>query len=517
MSPFALVSVSDKKNIIPFCKKLVEQFNYKILSSGGTAKHLMEAKIPVIKVADFTNSPEILGGRVKTLHPKIHGWILAKRTDEEHKKDIEANNLELIDLVVVNLYPFKKTVDQGAKWEDAIENIDIGGPSMIRSAAKNHKDVSVLVDPSQYQNFLEESKKGELKDSYKAKLALEAFQHTADYDTAISNWIRKERGLKSSKYIESYPLIKTLRYGENPHQKAFWYGLSNIGWNSAEQLQGKDLSYNNLLDLESALSTVLEFGYTEKDELNNDMFASVILKHNNPCGASISNSASKAFLNALECDSVSAFGGIVAFNSNVDSEAAIHLKDIFLECVVAPSFDEEALEILKIKKNLRILKLSKDALQTKNQNSNKSIMGGLLVQENDDGEDKTESWISVTKKTPSNQMNLDLNFAWKICKHVKSNAIVIAKDLITIGIGAGQMNRVGAAKIALTAAKESCSEAVLASDGFFPFADTVELANDYGIKAIIQPGGSLRDQESIDMCNSKGISMVFTQKRHFLH
>ena len=356
-----------------------------------------------------------------------------------------------------------------------------------------------------------------MKDAYKAKLALEAFQHTADYDTAISNWIRKERDLQSSKYIESYPLIKTLRYGENPHQKAFWYGLSNIGWNSAEQLQGKDLSYNNLLDLESALSTVLEFGYTEKDELTNNIFASVILKHNNPCGASISNSASKAFLNALECDSVSAFGGIVAFNSNVDSETAIHLKDIFLECVVAPSFDEEALEILKVKKNLRILKFSKDQLPKKNQNSTKSIMGGLLVQDTDDSEEKTENWISVTNKNPSNQINLDLNFAWKICKHVKSNAIVIAKDQKTIGIGAGQMNRVGAAKIALKAAGRLCSDAVLASDGFFPFADTVELANEYGIKAIIQPGGSLRDQESIDMCNLKGISMVFTQKRHFLH
>ncbi len=517
MSPLALVSVSDKKNIIPFCTELVEKFNYKILSSGGTAKHLIEAKIPVIKVADFTNSPEILGGRVKTLHPKIHGGILAKRTDEEHKRDIEANDLELIDLVVVNLYPFKKTVDQGAKWEYAIENIDIGGPSMIRSAAKNHKDVSVLVDPSQYQNFLEEIKKGELKDSYKAKLALEAFQHTADYDAAISNWIRKERDLQSSKYIESYPLIKTLRYGENPHQKAFWYGLSNTGWNSAEQLQGKDLSYNNLLDLESALSTVLEFGYAEKDDLTTDNFASVILKHNNPCGASISNSASQAFLNALECDSVSAFGGIVAFNSNIDKETAIHLKDIFLECVVAPSFDEEALEILKVKKNLRILKFSKDQLPKKDQTSTKSIMGGLLVQDNDDSEEKTENWISSTKKNPSNQMIIDLNFAWKICKHVKSNAIVIAKDQKTIGIGAGQMNRVGAAKIALKAAGRLCSDAVLASDGFFPFADTVELANEYGIKAIIQPGGSLRDQESIDMCNSKGISMVFTQKRHFLH
>ncbi len=517
MSPFALVSVSDKKNIIPFCKELVEQFNYKILSSGGTAKHLIEAKIPVIKVADFTNSPEILGGRVKTLHPKIHGGILAKRTDEEHKKDIEANNLELIDLVVVNLYPFKKTVDQGAKWEDAIENIDIGGPSMIRSAAKNHKDVSVLVDPSQYQNFLDESKKGELKESYKAQLALEAFQHTADYDAAISNWIRKERVLQSSKYIESYPLIKTLRYGENPHQKAFWYGLSNIGWNSAEQLQGKDLSYNNLLDLESALSTVLEFGYAEKNEAITDRFASVILKHNNPCGASISNSSSQAFLNALECDSVSAFGGIVAFNSNVNSKTAMHLKDIFLECIVAPSFDEEALEILKVKKNLRILKLSKDQLPKKNQTSTKSIMGGLLVQDTDDSEDKTESWFTVTKNIPDNQTKLDLNFAWKICKHVKSNSIVIAKDQKTIGIGAGQMNRIGAAKIALEASKELCSEAVLASDGFFPFADTVELANEYGINSIIQPGGSLRDQESIDMCNKKGISMVFTQKRHFLH
>ncbi len=517
MSPLALVSVSDKKNIIPFCQELVAQFNYKILSSGGTAKHLIEAKIPVIKVADFTNSPEILGGRVKTLHPKIHGGILAKRNDEEHKKDIEANNLELIDLVVVNLYPFKKTVEQGSKWEDAIENIDIGGPSMIRSAAKNHKEVSVLVDPSQYQEFLEESKKGELKESYKAKLALEAFLHTADYDTAISSWISKERGLQSSKYIESYPLIKTLRYGENPHQKAFWYGLSNTGWNSAEQLQGKELSYNNLLDLESALSTVLEFGYPEKDELTTDKFASVILKHNNPCGASISNSASQAFLKALECDSVSAFGGIVAFNSNVDSETAISLKDIFLECVVAPSFDAEALEILKVKKNLRILKLSKEQLPKKNQTSTKSIMGGLLLQDTDDSEEKNESWISVTNKNPSNQMNLDLNFAWKICKHVKSNAIVIAKEQRTIGIGAGQMNRVGAAKIALESAGKLCSNAVLASDGFFPFADTVELANEYGIKAIIQPGGSLRDQESIDMCNSKGISMVFTQKRHFLH
>ncbi len=517
MSPLALVSVSDKTNIISFCKELVEKFDYKILSSGGTAKYLLDAKIPVIKVSDFTNSPEILEGRVKTLHPKIHGGILAKRSNEKHKRDVEINKLELIDLVVVNLYPFKKKTEEKCSWEEAIENIDIGGPSMIRSAAKNHKDVFVLVDPSQYKDFLEKNKEGTLSEEYKAKLAFEAFQHTADYDTAITNWISKEKDFLPSKHIESYPLIKTLRYGENPHQKAFWYGLSEIGWNSAEQLQGKELSYNNLLDLESALSTVLEFGYEEKDYFNKHSYASIILKHNNPCGASISNSASNAFINALECDSVSAFGGIVAFNSNLDKEAALNLTNIFLECVVAPSFDKEALEVLKIKKNLRVLKLSKNMLPQKNQTSSKSIMGGLLIQDSDDNKDNEENWKSVTKNNPTDQQALDLDFAWKICKHVKSNAIVIAKDGKTIGIGAGQMNRVGAAQIALNSAKEECSGAVLASDGFFPFSDTVELANEYGISSIIQPGGSLRDEESINMCNEKGISMIFTQKRHFLH
>ena len=282
-------------------------------------------------------------------------------------------------------------------------------------------------------------------------------------------------------------------------------------------MQGKELSYNNLLDLESALSTVLEFGYEEKDELTKNSCAAVILKHNNPCGASVSNSASKAFVNALECDSVSAFGGIVAFNSNVDSETAIKLKDIFLECVVAPSFDEEALEILKIKKNLRILKLSKDMIPKNNKTSSRSIMGGLLIQDIDDIEDLKENWITATKTNPSEKLTLDLSFSWKVCKHVKSNAIVISKDQKTIGIGAGQMNRVGSAKIALEAAKEKCKGAVLASDGFFPFADTVKLASEYGISSIIQPGGSLRDEESIKMCNLKGISMIFTGKRHFLH
>ena len=517
MSPLALVSVSDKTNIIPFCKDLVEKFGYKILSSGGTAKHLKDAKVPVIKVAEFTQSPEILDGRVKTLHPKIHGGILAKRSDEKHQKEIEVNKLELIDLVVVNLYPFKKKVEEQCSWAEAIENIDIGGPSMIRSAAKNHSDVAVLVDPNQYKDHIEKLKQGPLNKDYKIKLAFVAFQHTASYDNAISNWMSKEKDLIPHNFIKSFPLIKQLRYGENPHQKALWYGLNNIGWNSAEQIQGKELSYNNLLDLESALSTVLEFGYEIKPNSETKSFAAVILKHNNPCGASISNSASNAFKQALKCDSLSAFGGIVAFNTNIDKETALILKEIFLECVVAPSFDREALEIFKNKKNLRVLRLPKRMLSQGKQTSSKSIMGGLLIQDCDEQENNKDNWIVVTENTPSDNEYLDLIFAWKICKHVKSNAIVIAKDQQTLGIGAGQMNRVGASKIALEAAKENGLGGVLASDGFFPFADTVELADKYGISSIIQPGGSIRDEESIKMCNSKGISMIFTNRRHFLH
>ncbi len=517
MSPLALVSVSDKTNIIPFCKDLVEKFGYKILSSGGTAQYLLDAKVPVIKVADFTKSPEILEGRVKTLHPKIHGGILAKRSNQKHLEEIELNDLELIDLVVVNLYPFKKKVEEQCSWEEAIENIDIGGPSMIRSAAKNHADVSVLVDPDQYDNYIDEIKKGPLSKDFKTKLAFEAFQHTASYDSAISNWMSKEKDYIPSNFLESFPLIKKLRYGENPHQKALWYGTKNIGWNSAEQLQGKELSYNNILDLESALLTVLEFGYEIKPSSKINSVAAVILKHNNPCGASVSNSASNSFKNALKCDSVSAFGGIVAFNTNVDEEAALNLKDIFLECVVAPSFDKEALAIFKTKKNLRVLKLPKAMLPKGKQTYYKSIMGGILIQDSDNQKIKEESWITATKKTPSAKEFLDLKFAWKICKHVKSNAIVIAKNQQTLGIGAGQMNRIGASKIALEAAKKIDFGGVLASDGFFPFSDTVQLADEYGIKSIIQPGGSIRDEESIKLCDSKGISMIFTQKRHFLH
>ena len=517
MTPIALISVSDKNNIIPFAKVLVEKFNYKILSSGGTAKYLSDAKIPVIKVSEYTNSKEILEGRVKTLHPKIHGGILAKRSNKKHNEDLERNNINFIDLVVVNLYPFEKKIAGNCSWEEGIENIDIGGPTMIRSAAKNHKDVAVIVDSNQYDEFINELSKGELSTDYKINLAHKAFEHTANYDAAISNWIFKEKDVKKNIHLEPYPLIQSLRYGENPHQNANWYGSKNFGWHSAKKLHGKELSFNNLLDLESALSTVLEFGY---ENLENPLFispAAIILKHNNPCGAALGDSISTAFRKALECDSISAFGGIVALNKKLDVETAKLISNIFIECVVAPSFDEEALSLLKKKKNLRLLELKSENIKLEEQACLKSIMGGILIQDSDTPKNNQTDWEIVTKEHPTEQESKDLYFAWQICKHVKSNAILIAKNNQTLGIGAGQMNRVGAAKIALEAAKDQSSGSVLASDGFFPFADTVEIAADRGIKAIIQPGGSVRDEDSIKMCDSKGISMIFTKRRHFLH
>ena len=517
MSPLALISVSDKTNIITLAQILVNKFSYTILSSGGTAQYLIDNGIPVKKVSEFTNFPEILEGRVKTLHPKIHGGILAKRSSQKHLKDMQANKIEPIDIVVVNLYPFQQKIAANCSWEEGIENIDIGGPSMIRSAAKNHNDVSILVNHEQYEEFIQLLSQGNIDQAYKTKLAYEAFQHTAIYDAAISDWISKEKNLNSRFHFDPYPLAKQLRYGENPHQEAKWYGSRERGWNAANQLQGKELSYNNLLDLDSALSTVLEFGYGNNSESRVFPSAAVILKHNNPCGAAIGNSIEDAFQKALKCDPVSAFGGIVAFNKNVNSETAHLLCNIFLECIVAPSFDKDAQEILRTKKNLRLLQLNKEVLDSEKKIMYKSIMGGVLVQDKDNKNYNSDEWEIVTKSIPDEEEMQDLKFSWKICKHVKSNAIVIAKEKTTLAIGAGQMNRVGAAKIALEASKDLCKGGVLASDGFFPFADTVELAGKYGIKAIVQPGGSLRDKESIEMCNKKNISMIFTNQRHFLH
>ena len=518
MAKTALISVSDKKGLIPFAKELIEKYDFKIVSSGGTANTLECAGLTVQKVEDYTGFPEMLEGRVKTLHPRIHGGILAKRDNELHLRNLQDNKIPLIDLVVVNLYPFQETVSKpDVTWGKAIENIDIGGPSMVRSAAKNHSDVVILSNPDQYNIYLKLLQKGEINNSFRKKLALEAFEHTAAYDIYISQWLAKQISSEESPFLSHLPLEKKLRYGENPHQSAAWFSEEKKGWGAAEQLQGKDLSANNLIDLESALATVLEFGYADKSTAQNYERAAVVVKHTNPCGVSLASSIEDAIKFAIEADSVSAFGGIVALNSSLSKAGANILKDLFLECIVAPEYEPEALNILSKKSNLRVLKISKQTIENYNKYQIKSIMGGVLIQELDHKNITYNDWENKTKAIPTHQEKKDLDFAWKIAKHVKSNAIVVASNCISLGIGAGQMNRVGSAKIALSAAAEKAKGAVLASDGFFPFNDTVKIASDYGISAIIQPGGSIRDKDSIDTCDKLGISMIFTGTRHFLH
>tara|TARA_Y100001968_G_scaffold326136_1_gene368644 strand:- start:9006 stop:10562 length:1557 start_codon:yes stop_codon:yes gene_type:complete len=518
MNRTALLSVSDKQGLVPFAKSLTEDHGYQIISSGGTAKALESQNIPVIRVADYTGAPEMLGGRVKTLHPRIHGGILAKRKDLNHQADLEKQKIQQIDLVVVNLYPFKETIkDENVSWDKAIENIDIGGPTLIRAAAKNHEDVVVLTNPEQYKDFLENLKAGEINETIRRKLAYEAFEHTALYDLTISNWINSKEKLNSLNWNESIPLKQKLRYGENPHQNASWYSFKEKGWGSAHQLQGKELSTNNLLDLEAAILTVREFGYGDfgsRPCLDN---AAVIIKHTNPCGVAISHTGTSAFQKAFEGDQISAFGGIVALNSCVEKATALELTKLFLECVVAPDFEQESIDILRKKNNLRVLKLPPSAIDLANTNYVRSILGGLLIQDQDDREVNNKDWKVVTPLKPSPKELEDLSFAWKLVRHVRSNAIVIASNGMSLGIGAGQMNRVGAAKLALDAAGERAKGAVLASDGFFPFDDTVRLANEYGISSIIQPGGSIKDQASIDACKELNISMILTNRRHFLH
>ena len=518
MAKIALLSVSNKQGLVPFARTLSEIHGYQIISSGGTAKLLESENIEVCRVSEYTGAPEILEGRVKTLHPKIHGGILANRNKISHKNDLEKQNIKPIDLVVVNLYPFKETIAKpSVEWEEAIENIDIGGPAMIRAAAKNHLEISVLTRPDQYNEFLKALEQGEIPEAARKELALQAFEHTAAYDITISNWISNKIKSKSSSWFNTVPLKQNLRYGENPHQSAKWYSNSAEGLGGTIQIQGKELSTNNLLDLEAALSTVKEFGYGTFNDTNCIKKAAVVIKHTNPCGVAISDSIENAFHKALEADSISAFGGIVALNSNVNEATANKLTNIFLECVIAPSFDEKAKSILSKKQNLRVLELNPEALNSYNRNHIRSILGGLIVQEKDDQTIDTSEWEIVTKQAPNNDEMEDLKFAWKIVRHVRSNAITIASCGQSLGIGAGQMNRIGAAKIALEAAKEKTKDAVLASDGFFPFDDTVKLAAKYGISSIIQPGGSIKDQDSISTCNELGIKMVFTNRRHFLH
>jgi phosphoribosylaminoimidazolecarboxamide formyltransferase/IMP cyclohydrolase len=527
MAPTALLSVSDKRGLVPLAEGLLEQ-GFTLLSSGGTAAALAAAGLKVTRVADHTGAPEILGGRVKTLHPRIHGGILARRDDPAHRADLEAQGIAPIDVVVVNLYPFRAAVaDPEVSWETAIENIDIGGPAMVRAAAKNHPDVAVLTDPGQYTAFLAALAAGRVDTALRRRLALAAFAHTAAYDAAIAAWIdgrlsgeaaaagtaeAPSPGTAQPLHLE-LPVRQVLRYGENPHQSARWYGEATMGWGAARQLQGKELSYNNLIDLEAALTTVAEFGYGAMGEP-----AAVVIKHTNPCGVALGSDPADALRRALDADRVSAFGGIVALNGPVDRVAAEHLAGLFLECAVAPSFAPEARERLAAKANLRLLELDPAAVAAAaGRQQLRSVLGGVLAQQADDQPIDSATWQVVSERAPSETEWRDLRFAWQVVRHVRSNAILVARDGRTLGVGAGQMNRVGSARLALEAAGEAARGAALASDGFFPFDDTVLLAVRHGITAVIQPGGSKRDPDSIAACNAHGLAMVVTGRRHFLH
>jgi phosphoribosylaminoimidazolecarboxamide formyltransferase/IMP cyclohydrolase len=520
MAPVALLSVSDKSGLVPLAEALHRTHGYQLLSSGGTAKVLEQAGLPVTRVSEHTGAPEILGGRVKTLHPRVHGGILAKRGDASHQADLEQQNIAPIDVVVVNLYPFRETIARpDVTWDQAIENIDIGGPAMVRAAAKNHADVAVLTSPDQYDRLLTAMAEsgGSVPSVLRRRLALEAFQHTASYDTAISRWMADQTAAEDSPWLEAVPLRQTLRYGENPHQKARWFSHPKQGWGGAIQLQGKELSTNNLLDLEAALATVREFGYGADGSAPALQPAAVVVKHTNPCGVAIGASTPAALTRALDADRVSAFGGIIAINGVVEATAARELTSLFLECVVAPGFTPEAREVLAAKANLRLLELAPQAIDLAGPDHVRSILGGLLVQDLDDQAITPADWTVASQRPPTPQEKQDLEFAWRLVRHVRSNAIVVAKDGQSLGVGAGQMNRVGSARIALEAAGEKAQGAVLASDGFFPFDDTVRLAASHGITAVIHPGGSMRDADSIKACDELGLAMQLTGRRHFLH
>ncbi|MEH7308360.1 bifunctional phosphoribosylaminoimidazolecarboxamide formyltransferase/IMP cyclohydrolase [Neobacillus drentensis] len=507
----ALISVSDKTGILEFAKGL-QALGVEIISTGGTAKLLAEKGVQVTGISEVTGFPEILDGRVKTLHPNIHSGLLAIRDKEEHRKQIEELGIQPIDLVVVNLYPFRETIAKpNVTYEDAIENIDIGGPTMLRSAAKNHAFVTVVVDALDYPIILNEMKNGEVTIETKSRLAAKVFRHTAAYDSLISNYLTKQSGEEwPDQFIVTFEKAQDLRYGENPHQNAAFYQnpLAKSGTLSmAEQLHGKELSYNNINDADAALKLVKEF----------DQPAVVALKHTNPCGVGIGNTIFDAYQKAYESDPVSIFGGIIAANRKIDRPTAERVKEIFLEIIMAPDFDEEALELLKEKKNLRLLRVGDLRMEPEPELLLSSVSGGVLIQEEDVKQISSESLRVVTERSPSEEEVEQLLFAWKVVKHVKSNAIVLTKDFQTIGVGAGQMNRVGSAKIAIEQAGEKAAGSFLASDAFFPMSDTVEEAAKVGITAIIQPGGSIRDQESIEAANKHGIAMVFTGIRHFKH
>ena len=501
----ALVSVSDKTGIVHFARSLVEA-GVEIVSSGGTAAALAAEGLPVTKVAEVTGSPEILGGRVKTLHPRIHGGILADRRRDEHVVELEQHGIAPFDLVVCNLYPFERTVaDPSVNEDDAVEQIDIGGPAMVRAAAKNFHSVAVVVDPERYPSLRDEIRNtGVISEETRRELAVEAFAHTAAYDAAIVDYLLPREEWPATLLLSARKALD-LRYGENPHQSAAFYrtGEPLSGLASAEQLHGKELSYNNLLDTDAAWRLVLEL----------DTPAAAIIKHSNPCGVSVGGSISAAYERAFECDETSAFGGIVALNETCTAAAAEAIARIFTEVVIAPDFEPAALALLQAKKNLRILR---GAVQRDAQAEVRRVAGGLLVQSPDPPDPADDAKV-VTAAQPTESQWADLRFAWVVAKHVKSNAIVLAAERTAVGIGAGQMSRVEATQLAARRAGERAGGTVCASDAFFPFRDGLDAAVEAGATAVIQPGGSVRDDEVIAAADEHGIPMVFTGRRHFRH
>lgn len=522
MSRLALLSVADKTGIVALARVLVDQHRFTLLSSGGTAAAIEAAGIPVTRVADHTGAPEILGGRVKTLHPRIHAGILARRDQEQDQVEMEAQGIPEIEVVVVNLYPFEATVAQaGVTVAEAIEQIDIGGPTLVRAAAKNYAYVTVLTDPEQYGEFLQQLQQPEgIPLAYRWQCARQAFARILTYDWAISTYFDHLSATPPQTAQILGKLHQPLRYGENPHQGAGWYQELSLGtesegamdpgwgWCAAQIHQGKALSYNNLIDLEAARAIAVEFW--ERSSV-----AAVIIKHTNPCGVALGETPEQAYRAALAADPISAFGGIVALTRPLDAAVATAVTETFLECVVAPQIEPEALEILQKKKNLRVLSLP--GMEKGPAQRVQMIAGGFLMQQSDRQPLTQEHWQVVSQRQPTPEERTEMEFAWRICRHVKSNAIVITQGQRTLGIGAGQMNRVGAVKIALEQAGEQAQGAVVASDAFFPFGDSVTMMAEAGIRAVVQPGGSLRDQESIDAANQTDLAMVFTGTRHFLH
>lgn len=509
---YALISVFDKKGIKNFAKALTKS-GFKIIASGGTAKELKKANIKVVEISKITKFPEMLDGRVKTLHPIIHGGLLAKRDNPSHMAMLKKYGMPQIDIIVINLYPFEKVISKKKfTHEEAIENIDIGGPAMIRAASKNYESVAVVTSPGQYGEIISELKNnnGQIALSVKEKLVRAAFELTSKYDNAILSYLSpaKDTELFPKKINLEFEKIMDLRYGENPHQKASFYKYEGGGFAAIDQLSGKELSFNNIIDLESAFNVVSYF-------VNPTV---AIVKHNNPCGVAQAKSVYDAYLKAYKCDKVSAFGGIVASNKIVDEKTAKEILKIFIEAVIAPDFTSGAIDEFKKKMNLRVIKYPVDSYgRKKNVLDMKKVAGGLLLQEGDIAELTMSDVKVVTKRQPTLHEIEDLFFAWGVAKYVKSNAIVIAKNGATVGIGAGQMNRVGSAEIAFKSAGMGASNAVMASDGFFPFADSIELAKKHKISAIIQPGGSIRDEEVIKAADKYKIAMIFTGRRHFRH